>query len=89
MLRVSLTVSTAEELDLRLTVDDGLSLNLDGIYVNGHVPAYEGAYEVTPAAWEEQVLATEGLRMERDVTVFEVPYQTAGNESGGMTATIA
>ena len=89
MVSVHLSVSEVEEVDLKLAVDDGVTLMLDGIYVDGHVPAYEGAYEVTPEAWGEQVLETEGLRMTDDVTVHRIPYQSVTNPEGGLTATIA
>ena len=89
MVSVHLTITGGEDVPLHLAVDDGLTLHLDGIYVDGHVPAYEGAYEVTPQAFEATTLETEGLRMERDVTVYEIPYQLVSNPEGGATATIA
>ena len=89
MVSVHLSVSEVEEVDLKLAVDDGVALTLDGIYVDGHVPAYEGAYEVTPQAFAATTLETEGLRMERDVEVYEIPYQLVANPEGGATATIA
>lgn len=89
MVSVHLSVSDVEEVDLKLAVDDGVALTLDGIYVNGHVPAYEGAYEVVPQAFASTTLETEGLRMEQDVTVYEIPYASVSNPEGGLTATIA
>lgn len=50
---------------------------------------YSGAYEVTPKAWEEQVLATDGKLMTDDVTVFRVPYYETINLFDGKTAYIA
>ena len=50
---------------------------------------YGGPYEVTPKAWEEQVLQTEGKLMADDVTVFRVPYYETSNLFDGKTAYIA
>lgn len=50
---------------------------------------YTGAYEVTPKAWEEQILETEGKLMADDVTVFRVPYYETINLFDGKTAYIA
>ncbi len=53
------------------------------------VTPYAGPYEVTPKAWEEQVLETDGLLMTDDVTVFRVPYYETINLFDGKTAYIA
>lgn len=50
---------------------------------------YIGAYEVTPKAWEEQVLETAHKMMTDDVTVFRVPYYETVNLFDGKTAYIA
>ena len=50
---------------------------------------YTGAYEVTPKAWEEQILQTDGKLMTDDVTVFRVPYYETSNLFDGKTAYIA
>lgn len=50
---------------------------------------YEGPYEVTPKAWLDQTLETEGLLMTDDVTVFKVPYYETVNLFDGKTAYIA
>lgn len=50
---------------------------------------YDGPYEVTPKAWEEQALQTEGKLMADDVTVFRVPYYETSNLFDGKTAYIA
>ena len=50
---------------------------------------YGGPYEVTPKAWEEQVLETEGKLMADDVTVFKVPYYETSNIFDGLTVFIA
>lgn len=50
---------------------------------------YAGPYEVTPKAWEEQILQTDGKLMADDVTVFRVPYYETSNLFDGKTAYIA
>lgn len=54
-----------------------------------NAPEYEGPYEVTPKAWNDQTLETEGLLMTDDVTVFKVPYYETINLFDGKTAYIA
>ena len=43
---------------------------------------YEGPYEVTPLAYDEQVLATANKQMSQDVTVHKVPFYETSNEHG-------
>ncbi len=50
---------------------------------------YGGPYEVTPKAWEAQLLQTDGKPMAEDVTVFRVPYYETINLFDGKTAYIA
>lgn len=50
---------------------------------------YGGPYEVTPKAWDAQVLETEGKLMSDDVTVFRVPYYETSNLYNGLTVFIA
>lgn len=50
---------------------------------------YGGPYEVTPKAWEEQVLQTDGKLMADDVTVLKVPYYETSNIHDGLTVFIA
>lgn len=49
---------------------------------------YKGEYEVTPKAWEMQKLKTKEKIMEKDVTVFEIPYDETTN-AYGTTVVIA
>lgn len=51
--------------------------------------AYDGPYEVTPKAWNDQILATDGKMMTDDVTVFKVPYYETSNIFDGLTVFIA
>ena len=55
----------------------------------GGGPIYTGDYEVTPLAWEDQTLETEGKEMLQNVTVFKVPKWDTANPSGGRTCYIA
>lgn len=57
------------------------------IIQHGYDP-FAGPYEVTPKAWEDQILPTKNKNMIRDVTVYEVPYAETSNEYG-TTCTIA
>lgn len=50
---------------------------------------YGGPYEVTPKAWDAQILQTDGKLMSDDVTVFKVPYYETSNLFDGKTAYIA
>ena len=50
---------------------------------------YGGPYEVTPKAWDAQVLATNGKLMTDDVTVFKIPYYETSNVFDGLTVFIA
>lgn len=50
---------------------------------------YDGSYEVTPKAWEEQTLETAHKLMTDDLTVFRVPYYETSNLFDGKTAYIA
>lgn len=52
-------------------------------------PTYTGPYEVVPAAFEGQVLDTNGKLMRNDVLVHEIPYLETSNDSGGVTVSIA
>ena len=50
---------------------------------------YDGAYEVTPRAHNEVILATKNKMMAEDVTVRKVPYYETSNLFDGKTAYIA
>lgn len=57
------------------------------IKYTGDIEDYAGPYEVVPKV-RSQVLKTKEKRMEHNVFVYEIPYATVSNQSGGMTATI-
>lgn len=64
-----------------------MSIGVSYSVVSAH--EYEGPYEITPKAWLDQTLETEGLLMTDDVTVFKVPYYETSNLFDGKTAYIA
>lgn len=51
-------------------------------YINHDYDPYLGPYEVTPLAFQEQVLPTKDKNMTDDVTVFEIPYDEVTNIHG-------
>lgn len=51
--------------------------------------SYTGEYTVIPKAYNDQVLETQGLNMQNDVTVTKVPYYEVSNPRGGVTIYIA
>lgn len=56
------------------------------IEVDHHFDPYEGAYIITPLAWQDQILATKDKTMTDDVTVLEVPYTEVSNIHGTTVA---
>ena len=55
--------------------------------VNVPIPSYTGEYEVTPH-FEEQILLTNGKKMNDDVTVHQIPVVRTSNPYGGQTVLI-
>jgi len=51
------------------------------------LPYYTGSYKITPRK-AEITLPTKNKSMANDVTIFQIPYSTVRNESGGDTVTI-
>lgn len=51
--------------------------------------SYEGEYQVTPKAFNEQTLDTANKILAQDIIVKEVPYYETGNEANGTTSYIA
>ena len=69
--------------------NDGQILKVvDGKWQAANLPVYDGAYEVTPSASNEQVLNTSQTYMDADVKVKKIPYAEVLNDSGGNTVTI-
>lgn len=76
---------TAEESEgALLSVEaDGVTLDAETcIYVGGTGTPYSGSYEVTPKAYEEQILETAHKYLTQNVTVHEVPYYVTSNPLG-------
>lgn len=57
------------------------------IEVDKETEIYNGAYSVTPKAYEQQ-LETENRKMTNNVTVKEIPYFEVSNSAGGNTLNI-
>lgn len=68
-------------------IEIGMALDV-GIFTTAG-DRYDGVYEVTPKAYDETILATEGKVMDDDVTVRQVPFYVTSNQSGGETVYIA
>lgn len=81
-------LKSSEQLSGFLSAQHGISGTLTIPSAVG-VEVYGGPYEVTPKAWDAQVLETEGKLMADDVTVFRVPYYETSNLFDGKTAYIA
>lgn len=63
-----------------------ISIKGEPIIIEGR--RYEGEYEVTPKAYEEQVLETSFRILTQNVTIHKIPYRESINEDG-LTAYIA
>lgn len=70
-----------EQLDVELEI--GTIIRVGG----GEFPDYEGEYEITPKI-TEQVLETKNKSLLDNITVFQIPYASVSNPSGGNTVTI-
>ena len=69
--------------------DNGKFLKVvDGAWKAAELPVYEGAYEVTPSATEDQTLLTAQKYMDADVKIEKIPYAEVSNNTGGTTVTI-
>lgn len=75
---ISGKISNTKELDGNISIPEAVD-----------VPEYKGDYVVIPKAYTEQVLETQGRKMNNNVTVKEVPYYETSNVDGGETVYIA
>lgn len=73
-------INITEQLDVELEIGTI-------IRVGGDFPDYEGEYEITPKI-TEQVLETKNKSLLDNITVFQIPYASVSNPSGGNTVTI-
>lgn len=62
---------------------------IGSVSAGGGWEVYTGPYEVTPKAYDEQILETESKILRENVTVHKVPFEENHNPYGGMTAYIA
>lgn len=53
------------------------------------VPIYDGDYEVTPDAYNDQILYTAHKILKDNLTVHKVPFHQTHNEKDGTTVYIA
>lgn len=91
--RIQLTVSENQPV-CSLSVDSlniESNLSLDTKIVNEiiDVDPYEGSYDITPLAFNEQLLPTTGKYCDDDILVRSVPFYETSNVSGGYTVYIA
>lgn len=91
MITIPMTIETdiiEVNMDVGSDLEDvGMSIGASYSMIEGD--PYEGAYEVTPKAWKEQILPTKNKIMDDDVTVFKVPYYETSNVHDGLTVFIA
>ena len=72
---IDISLEIIDQSPVILAVDDtgaALTMQLADPFVGGMLPAYEGAYEVTPAPYA-QTLATERRSMFQDVVINPIP----------------
>lgn len=53
------------------------------------LPWYDGTYEITPHAYNEQIMQTANKSMRQNVTIHKVPKFDVDNPFGGQTISIA
>lgn len=70
------------DVEIELTGDIDVEAELCSVIAYSNAKTYDGAYEVTPMADEEQVLVTAQKLMADDVTIHKVPYYETSNEHG-------
>lgn len=71
-------VSVSGEVTKTITAEAELTTHVSF----GDYDYYSGAYEVTPLAGADTILATKQKVLTEDVTVFKVPYFETSNEHG-------
>lgn len=77
-----------EKIDIQVEQDEDIKVDIDGIFIaTGEYKHYEGEYSVKPKL-EKQTLKTQGLVMDFDLDVEEIPIATVSNSSGGNTVII-
>ena len=69
--------------------DNGIVLKVvDGKWAAEELPVYDGAYDVTPSAVDDQTLYTAQKMMDADIKVKKIPYKEVSNTANGITVTI-
>lgn len=82
---IEISIPTAESLTLTVLPPPLIDIAIGCGGVHESADYYDGEYVVTPLAWEQTVLNTDGLLMRDDVTVLEIPYYRSSNPHGGDT----
>lgn len=63
--------------------DEGKVLRVvNGEWQADDLPVYDGAYEVTPSATNDQTLLTAQKLLDADVKINKIPYTEVSNNSG-------
>ena len=84
-MRVAASVT---EIPVSIATDQvNLAVGLGAAYSMIEADPYEGEYEVTPRL-SEQYLNTNGLVMQDDVTIHEIPVSRVSNPYNGITVLI-
>lgn len=58
-------------------------------YEQEQIPIYNGEYMITPLAFEQTTLETQGKKLVNNMVIKEIPYYETSNLSGGTTVYIA
>lgn len=72
----------------RLSCDGGLIGKLS-VGVSAEHDSYAGDYEITPLAFDAQVLPTANKLLKKDLVVSKIPYYETTNAQMGTTIYIA
>lgn len=75
-------MTIAIEVQATFTESNDVEASFETQILPSDAPLYEGAYEVTPSARQDQILPTNGKIMGDDVTVRTIPYFQTSNTTG-------
>lgn len=86
---LNVSESVIQDINVGLDIDDGFTAEMSAeedfvCSMGSSIPSgdYDGPYEVTPKAYEEQILYTANKTMAQNVTIHEVPYYETPNTDG-------
>ncbi len=72
-------ISNNEKLSGHLSGENNIS---GSVSMQKSYPIYDGKYNITPLAYNEQVLMTANKLLKKNIIVDKVPYTETHNESG-------